>query len=166
MTVQDVRFQLPGQAQETHPRRGVTGAGLAMNSDAVNAELEGGGLFSASACSARLPPVRPVGDDADVMAAVGLAVGEDPVYDEKMRPTGARVACRITKGLTSTTGHDQEPAFADEHRIARADGRCRESTTLARRPDPSVCVTVTRSRKRASASRRQWQRRFQCHVVS
>ena len=44
---------------------------------------------------------RAVGDDANMMAAIGLAIGE--VEDvTKMPPTGARTACRIRSGSLST----------------------------------------------------------------
>src|ERR1700710_1122316 len=75
MTVQYVRLQPPDQAHEMRPYQNVRGKGLAADGETMKAELEARrdlgqrrlGAFAAG---------QAVGDDADMMAAVGLAVGE------------------------------------------------------------------------------------------
>ena len=75
VAVQHVRLQAPDQAQETRPHQSIAGTRLAANGDAMNAELEARRDFRQRLLGA-FAAGEAVGDDADVMAAVGLAVGE------------------------------------------------------------------------------------------
>ena len=75
VTMQDLRLQPPDQAHEMRPYQDVRWKRLAVDRETVDAKLEAGrnfiqrrlGAFSAG---------QAVGDDADMMAAVGLSVGE------------------------------------------------------------------------------------------
>src|SRR5450432_1554251 len=75
MSMQHVRLQPPDQAHEMRPYQNVGGQRFTADGEAMNAELEAGrdlgkcglGAFAAG---------EAVGDNADLVAAVGLSVGE------------------------------------------------------------------------------------------
>ena len=105
VAVQHVRLQLPDQALEAGPDQKVGRQRLAADRDAVHAELEARrdlrqrllGAFAAG---------EAVGDDADMMAAIGLAVGE---IEDVAENAADRRAHRVqdAKRLTVDEGHDQ-----------------------------------------------------------
>src|SRR3982074_879927 len=68
-------LQGPHQALESQPCQHVGRTRLAVDRDAMNAELEARRDFRQRLIGA-FAAGEAVGDDADVMAAVGLAVGE------------------------------------------------------------------------------------------
>ena len=75
MSVQDIRVQPADQAHEMRPHQNVGGKRFAANGETMNAKLEPGRdrrqrRFSPFAAG------KAVGDNADMVAAVGLAVGE------------------------------------------------------------------------------------------
>ena len=71
----------------------------------MNAELEARGDFRQRLLGA-FAPGKAVGDDADVMAAIGLAVGE--IEDMAENATDRRARCvQDTKRLTVYQRHDQ-----------------------------------------------------------
>ena len=91
VAMQDVRLQLPDQAPEARPYQEVGRERIAANGEAVNAELEARGDFGERLLGA-FAAGQAVGDDADVMAAVGLAVGqiEDMAKDPAHRARASR----------------------------------------------------------------------------
>ena len=105
VAMQDIRFQSPDQALESRPRQRIGRTRLAANRNAMNAELETRrdlrqrlvGAFAAG---------EAVGDDADVMAAVGLAVGEIEDMTEDAADGRAR-RVQDTKRLAFDHRHDQ-----------------------------------------------------------
>ena len=105
VAVQDVRLQLPDQAHETRPYQNVGGMRLAANGEAMNAELEPRRDLRQRRLGA-LAAGQAVGDDADVMAAVGLAVGE---IEDVTEDAADRRAHRVqdTKRLIWLRRHDQ-----------------------------------------------------------
>ena len=105
VAMQDVRLQAPDQAQEAHPSIHVGRARLAVNRDAMNAELEPRRNFRQRLLGA-FAAGEAVGDDADVMAAVGLAVGEIQDMAENAADRRAR-RVQDPKRLAFHHGHDQ-----------------------------------------------------------
>ena len=75
VAVQHVRLQFADHALEPGPHQKITRQRLTANGCAMNAELELGSDFRQRLLGA-FAAGQAVGDDADVMAAVGLAVGE------------------------------------------------------------------------------------------
>jgi hypothetical protein len=76
-----------------------------MNGNAMHAELEAGRYFRQRLLGA-LAAGEAVGDNADVMAAVGLAVGEVQDMTKDATDRGAR-RVQDAKGLTVDDRHDQ-----------------------------------------------------------
>ena len=105
VAVQDIRFQPPDQALEAGPYQRIGRHQLAANGNAVNAELQARrdlrqrlvGAFAAG---------EAVGDNADVMAAVGLAVGEIEDVADDAADGGAR-RVQDTERLAFHHRHDQ-----------------------------------------------------------
>jgi hypothetical protein len=103
--VQHVGLQFPYHSLESDPHQNVGWERLTANRRAVNAELESRrdfrqrllGTFAAG---------EAVGDDADMMAAIGLAVGEIEDMTENAPDRGAR-GVQNTKRLTFNKRHDQ-----------------------------------------------------------
>jgi hypothetical protein len=105
VAVQDIRFQLTDQALEPGPHQRVGGKQLAANGNAMYAEFETRRdfrqrLFGAFAAG------EAVGDDADVMAALGLAVGEVQDMAEDAADGRAR-RVQDTERLAFDHRHDQ-----------------------------------------------------------
>jgi len=73
--MENVRLQSPGQVHEAQPYHNISGIWSTANGDTMDAKLEAWrdrvkrhlGAFATG---------QAVGDDADVVAAIGLAVGE------------------------------------------------------------------------------------------
>ena len=105
VAVQDIRLQPPDQAHETRPYQNVRGMGFAVNGEAVNAELEAGRDFLERRLGA-FAAGQAVGDNADMVAAVGLSVGE---VQDVTEDSADRRAHRVqdTKRLICNHGHDQ-----------------------------------------------------------
>ena len=105
VAVQHVRLQPLDQAHEMRPHQHVGGKRVAADREAVHAEFQarrdflqrGLGAFAAG---------EAVGDDADVMAAIGLSVGEIHDVAEDAADRGAH-RVQDTKRLTFNQGHDQ-----------------------------------------------------------
>jgi hypothetical protein len=75
VSVQDVRFQPADQTQEMGPYQNIGGKWLSPNGQSMNAEFEPG----RDARQRRFRPFaagKAIGDNADMVAPVGLAVGE------------------------------------------------------------------------------------------
>jgi hypothetical protein len=85
--VDDIRLQASDQVQEVRPYQEIAGMGLAVDRDASNAKLETGrdlGQRCLRACAAG----QTVGDNSDMVAAIGLSIGE--VQDVSKDPTDRR----------------------------------------------------------------------------
>jgi hypothetical protein len=105
MAVQDIRFQSPDQTLEARPHQCVGRKRLAANSYAVNAKFETRRDFRQRLVGA-FAAGETVGDDADVMAALGLAVGE--VEDMTKNPADGRTRCvQDAERLAFDCRHDQ-----------------------------------------------------------
>ena len=98
-------FRLPDQALESHPCQNIGRQRFAVNGDAMNAELEARRDFRQRLLGA-LAAGEAVGDDADVMAVVGLAVGE---IEDMAKDAADGRARRVqdTKRLAVNDRHDQ-----------------------------------------------------------
>ena len=122
----------------------VGGKRFAVNGEAMNAELEAGrdlrqrrlGAFAAG---------QAVGDDADMVAAVGLAVGE---VEDVTEDAADRRAHRVqdTKRLIWNRGHDQNQR-SPTRTVSPGPSGVPSGTTTRDAPEPSVWVRVTRSRR-------------------
>src|SRR6267378_7509754 len=73
--MQHLRLQPPDQAHEVHPYQKVRGKWFAADGKTVNAKLKAGRDLLKRRLGA-LAAGQAVGDDADVVAAIGLSVGE------------------------------------------------------------------------------------------
>jgi hypothetical protein len=103
--MQDVRSQPPDQIFEMRPYQNIGGVGLAVNGKTPNAELEAGrdlgqrrlGAFAAG---------EAVRDDADMVAAIGLTIGN---VEDVTEDSADRRANRVqdTKRLIWFVGHRQ-----------------------------------------------------------
>src|SRR6187551_172141 len=105
VTMQHVRLQLADHALEAGPHQKIARQRLTANGGAMNAELELGSDFRQRLFGA-FTAGEAVGDDADVMTAVGLAVGEIEDMAENAADRRAR-GVQDTKRLTVDEGHDQ-----------------------------------------------------------
>jgi len=105
VSMEDVRLQLPGQAHKAQPCQNVRGRWSAADGEAMDAKLETRRDFLERRLGA-FATGQAVGDDADVVAAIGLAVGE--VQDVTENSTD-RCAHRVqdTKRLIGSGRHDQ-----------------------------------------------------------
>src|SRR3954452_9794372 len=143
MAVQHVRLEPPDQAYEVGPDQHVGRQRFYSDCKAMNAELQarcdlGQRLFGAFAAG------QAVGDDADVVAAVGLAVGE---VEDVAENAANRRAHRVqdTKRLTFNDRHDQNQR-SPTRTVSPGPIGVPGGTTKRPVPDASVCVSVTRSR--------------------
>jgi hypothetical protein len=109
--MQNIRPQSPDQAHKARPCQDVGRARIAAYSETLNAKLETGsdlrqrrvGAFAAG---------EAVRDNADMMAAVSLSVGEiQDVTDDSADRRAHRV--QDTKRLIWDRGHDQNQASID-----------------------------------------------------
>ena len=105
VAVQHVRLQFADHALESGPHQKIARQRLTANGRAVNAELETWGDFRQRLLGA-FAAGEAVGDDADVMAAVGLAVGEIEDMAENAADRRAR-GVQDPKRLTVNERHDQ-----------------------------------------------------------
>ena len=105
VAVQDVRLQLPDQPLESRPHQKIRGQGFAANGQAMNAELETRRDFRQRLLGA-FAAGEAVGDDADMVAAIGLAVGEIEDMAEDAADGRAR-RVQDTKRLAIDDRHDQ-----------------------------------------------------------
>jgi len=105
VAVQHVRFQFADHSLESGPYQKITRQRLAANRGAVDAELETRGDFRQRLLGA-FTAGEAVGDDADVMAAVGLAVGEIEDMSENAADRRPR-RVQDPKRLTVDERHDQ-----------------------------------------------------------
>ena len=105
VSMQDVRLQPPDQAHETQPYQNVRGKRFVADGEAMDTKLKAWRDFLKRRLRA-FATGQAVGDDADVVAAIGLAVGE--VQDVTEDSTD-RCADRVqdTKRLIGSRGHDQ-----------------------------------------------------------
>ena len=143
VAVQHIRLQPPDQAHEMRPDQHVGGKRFAANGEAMNAELQARrdlrqrrlGAFAAG---------QAVGDDADMMAAIGLSVGE---IEDVAEDAADRRAHRVqdTKRLIFNQGHDQNQR-SPTRTVSPGLSAVPSGTTMRIGPDASVWVSVTRSR--------------------
>ena len=75
VSVQDIRLQSLDQVHETRPYQNVRGMRFAANGYSPNAKFEAGRDFL-KRCLGAFAAGQAVGDNADMVAAVGLSVGE------------------------------------------------------------------------------------------
>ena len=91
MAMQHVRLQPLDQAHEPRPYQKVRGRRLAMNWQAMHAELQARGDLGQCGLGA-FAAGEAVGDQADMVAAVGLSVGEvEDVADDSADRRAHRV---------------------------------------------------------------------------
>src|SRR3984957_5312203 len=141
--MQDLRLQPPDQAHEMRPYQDVRGKGLAVNGETVDAELEAGRDLLQRRLGA-LAAGQAVGDDDDMVAAVGLSVGE---VQDVTKDSADRRAHRVqdTKRLIRRHRHDQNHRSPTSTVSPGLIG-VPSGTTARIEPELSVCVSVTRSR--------------------
>ena len=144
VAVQHVRLQFADHALESGPHQKITRQRLAANGRAVNAELELGSDFRQRLLGA-FAAGEAVGDDADVMAAVGLAVGEIEDMAENAADRRAR-GVQDTKRLTVNERHDQNQR-SPTSTVSPGLRGVPDGTTKRVGPDASVWVSVTLSRR-------------------
>ena len=144
VAVQDVGLQPLDQAHETRPDQNVGGKRLAVNGQTMHAELEARRDFLQRRLGA-FAAGEAVGDDADMVAAIGLAVGEiDDVPEDAADRRPHRV--QDTKRLTSNHGHDQNQR-SPTRTVSPGLIAVPSGTTMRIEPEASVWVSVTRSRR-------------------
>ncbi len=117
VAVQHVGSELPDHAHQIDPDHEVGSPGFAADRNASNAEFEARGDFRQRRLGA-LAAGEAVRDDADMVAALDLAVGEIQDMAENAADRGAHCV-QDAKRLVGR--HGSEPAFADEDSIARAE---------------------------------------------
>jgi hypothetical protein len=105
VAMQDVGLQLPDQALEARPYQEVGRQRVAANRQAVNTQLEARGDFRKRLLGA-FAAGEAVGDDADVMTAVGLAIGQIQNMTKNPTHRGTR-RVQDTKRLAFDDSHDQ-----------------------------------------------------------
>jgi hypothetical protein len=88
--MQHVGFEPPDQEHHTQPYQEIGGVRFAANGEAPNAELEARNDFLERRLGA-FAAGQAIGDDADVVAAFGLAVGE--VQDMAQDAADRRAHC-------------------------------------------------------------------------
>ena len=93
--MQDVRLQSPDQADEAQPYQKVRGSGSAADGETMHAKLEAWRDFRERRLGA-FATGQAVGDDADLVAAIGLTIGE--VQDVTEDSPDRCAACRIRSG--------------------------------------------------------------------
>ncbi len=98
-------LQPPDQAHEMHPYQKVRRIWLAADGKTMNAKLKAGRDLLKRRLGA-LAAGQAVGDDADVVASIGLSVGE--TQDVTEDPADRRAHCvQDTKRLICNRGHGQ-----------------------------------------------------------
>ena len=143
VAVQHVRLQPLDQAHEMRPHQHVGGKRFAADGEAMHAELQARRDFLQRRLGA-FAAGEAVGDDADVMAAIGLSVGE---IQDVPEDSADRRAHRVqdTKRLTFNQGHDQNQR-SPTSTVSPGLMGVPSGTTVRIEPDASVWVIVTRSR--------------------
>src|SRR5438270_10605153 len=125
MTVQDIRFQRSDQAHEMYPCQNIRGRWMARDGETMNPEFEAGSDVFERRVGA-FPTGQTVRENADVMAALGLAIGK--VHDVAECSTYRRAQCvQDTQRLICTRSHVQNQrsptrtvSFAANRQIMRA----------------------------------------------
>jgi len=132
--------------------------GLAANGETMNAKLEPGRDFGQRGLGA-LAPVRLSADEADVVAAVDLSIGE--VQDVTEDSTDRR-AHRVqdTKRLIETMGMIRT-SVRRPARYRRGQARCRAAPRPGMGPNGRLWVRSRGRGVRAAKIRRQWPQHFQ-----
>ena len=105
VSMENVRLQPPGQVHEVQPYQNVCRRRSAADGEAVDAKLETWRDFLERRLGA-LATRQAVGDDADVVAATGVAVGE---IQDVAKDSSERCAHRVqdTKRLIGSRRHNQ-----------------------------------------------------------
>ena len=120
VAVQDVRLQSPDQPLKSRPHLNIRRARFAANGQATNAELEARRDFRQCLLGA-FAAGQAVGDDADMVAAVGLAVGEiEDMAEDAADGRTRRV--QNTKRLAIDNGHDQNQRSPAGAGVAGVEG--------------------------------------------
>jgi hypothetical protein len=115
-----------------------------VDSDAVHAESKARGDFGKRRVGA-LAAGEAVGDDPDLVAAVGLAVGE--VEDVTEDSADRRAHCvQDAKRLIWNDGHDQNQR-SPTRTVSPGPSAVPSGTTVRDEPELSMWVSVTRSRR-------------------
>ena len=108
MAVQHVRRQLRDQSHETRVRQQIRRRRLAVDGNAMNAKLEPGREFGQCLVGA-IAAGEAVGENADMVATIGLSVGE--IEDMTENPADRRAyRMQDTKRLVWLRGHGQNQA--------------------------------------------------------
>ena len=144
MAVQNVRIETADRAHELRPGHKVERTGFPSDCNTIDAELHARcnlgqcliGTFAAG---------QAVGDDPDMVAALGLTIGE---VEDVPNDSADRRARRVqdTKRLTFHHGHHQNQR-SPTSTVSPGPIGVPGGTTKRAVPPASVCVTVTRSRK-------------------
>src|SRR5271156_1446375 len=144
MAVQDVGRQLPDQAHETHPRQQIRRRRLAVNGNAMNAKLEPGREFG-QCLGGALAAGEAVGENADMVAGIGVSVGK--IEDMTENPADWRAyRMQDAKRLVWLRGHGQDwrsPARVVSPGLSEVPS----GTPTRVKPEPSVRAWVTWSRR-------------------
>src|ERR1035437_3441385 len=144
--MQNVRLQPPNQAHEMRPYQNVRGKRFAADGETMNAELEAGRDLR-QRCLGAFAAGQAVGDNADMVAAVGPSAGggQDVAED-----SADRRAHRVqdTKRLGWNHGHDQNQR-SPTRTVSPGLSAVPSGTTTRIEPELSVWVwvRVTRSRR-------------------
>src|SRR5438067_628196 len=105
VAMQDIRLQSPDQVHEMRPHQNVRGMCFAMNGDTAHAKLQARGDLLERGLGT-LPAGETIGDDADMVAAVGLSLGEiEDMTDDSSNRRADRV--QDTKRLIRRLRHVQ-----------------------------------------------------------
>ena len=117
---------------------------FAVNGEALNAELEAGGDFLQRRLGA-FAAGQAVGDNADMVAALGLSVGE---VQDVTEDSADRRAHRVqdTKRLVRVSGHDQNQR-SPTRTVSPGLTGVPSGTTTRIGPEASAWVSVTLSRR-------------------
>src|SRR5882672_3993678 len=144
VTVQHVGLQTPDQPHEVRPYQRIGRKQLAADSEPMDAELEPRrnlvkrrlGAFAAG---------EAIGDYADMVAAVGLAVGK---IEDVPEDSADRRAHRVqdTKRLIWNRGHDQNQR-SPTSTVSPGPSAVPSGTTIRIGPEASAWVSVTLSRR-------------------
>ena len=143
MAVQNVRFETAGRVPELRPGHEVERVRFTPDCNTIDAELHARcnlgqcliGTFAAG---------QAVGDNPDMMAAIGLTVGEvEDVPNDAAHRRARRV--QDTKRLTFDYRHGQNQR-SPTSTVSPGPIGVPGGTTKRPVPEASVCVTVTRSR--------------------
>ena len=144
VAMQHVGLQPPDQKHEAEPYQQVRGMGFAMNGEALNAEFEAGGDFLQRRLGA-FAAGQAVGDNADVVAALGLSIGEVQDVAENSADWRAH-RVQDTKRLIQVGGHDQNQR-SPTSTVSPGPTGVPSGTTMRIGPEAPVWVRVTVSRR-------------------